>query len=149
MGILTWFRKKKAAPVYTLTDEDRAKSLEIRQMQAQVDRLERKLELKQHLVGLSDMISELNGDSKEDSMEKMFLPLLMGAFNKNSNQNLNMNSQGMNGDMYGSQEAAVTNPSRNAMIANLLKNKIPKEYQQQLNELSDGDILDIKQRITS
>lgn len=142
MGFFKWFRWKREQ-AHILTAEDHAKSLEMRRMNHKINQLEKQLEMKARLLDLTQLAENIDGD-KSDNFEKMLIPLLMQLFNKNPQQQTTLSE-----NLGFSEQNAVTNPQRNAVIAETLRKKVPKEYLSQLNELSDGDILDIKQRIVN
>jgi hypothetical protein len=146
-----WFFKKKSVGNQSvLTDEMRQHSLETRRMQHQINQLEKRLEMKANLNALQEMATGGNNNSQ---MEQMILPLVLSMFSKNQPQEQN-NQFAMLGATTPQQQAPVsanfniTDTQKCDTIVDLLKNnKKAQPYMQQLNELSDGDILYIKARL--
>ena len=142
MNFFKWLFRIKGDTNNPITEEMREKSIEMRRMNAKINQLERQLEMKQHLAGLQHMVENFGDDNGSDkSMEKLLIPLLFNAFSKPPQDN--------RGFLYGEsiQPSAVTNPEKNTLIASELKKRLPKEYAEQIKNLSDGDLLDIRQKI--
>lgn len=132
MGIFNFFQKKSNGH---LTDEDRAKGLELRRMQTQIQQLEKQLMMKEHLNGLQEMASNFGGkSSSEEMLISMVLPLLLKG------QQVTQSVPQPNNNL-------TLNDEQSKQIATIIKSKVPKQFIDQFFSLTDGDIRLIKQKL--
>jgi len=147
MSFFARFFKRKGG---IISDEMRAKSLEIRQQNAKIAQLESQLELKTHLKNLQAMIEDVGGE-KTDPMEAMFMQTVMTALlngkTPGAQPQTSLASFGASTMNSPNPNPEVRDPGRNAAIAGMLKGKIPQQYIAELSNLSDDELLDIRDRI--
>jgi hypothetical protein len=118
-----------------LTDEDRMKGLEVRRLQHQVLQLEKQLEIKQHLNFLEDTIK---GNSNKNNVEDMFMNVVMQKIMAPQQQQTNPVFQAQ----------PTSNPANDAIVSQL-KPYITEKYLNIINQLSDNDIIEIKNKLTN
>jgi len=148
-GLFEWYlrRKQRKEQEKAITNEMREQGLEVRRMNSQIRSLEKRLQLKEHLAGLQDAVAQLSGDDGDSKQfEKMVLPLIMGFLAKGQQQPQQQQEQLFQYG-YNNPTNPQVNAGKNQIIAEQLKKKIPKEYLSTIQELSDADIIDIKQRL--
>lgn len=123
-----------------LTDEDRAKAMELRHMQTKINYMEKQLMMKQHLDNLQSMITDSNvSDGEEKAFMAILAPLLpqlLGAGNK---------QPPTTPEGIPAQAVCSLAPEQMKAIASQIKKKIPEDVMFHLSKISDGDLLAIRQ----
>jgi hypothetical protein len=142
---MRWFWQKKQGNPQIFTEEQRAASLETRRLKAQVGQLEKRLELKQHIEGLTELA---NGGSS-NKMEEMMLSLLMGALMK-SPQTSNNIPAFLGAVSYPPDSSAAPIPINEQKIdtaVSFLAPKLNESIKEQLRNFSDAELIEIKNRL--
>jgi hypothetical protein len=134
-----WKRRKFVENQGIITEEMRQRSLETRRMQHEINQLHKRLEMKEDIVSISKALS--SGD-EDNELLKMIAPIAMKFLSGNNSV---ANSQSP--ELYGVKPVNSSNVEKNNQIVNLLNSKVPKEYIGELQNLTDEDILYIKNKL--
>jgi hypothetical protein len=137
---MVWFFKKKRELSSEVAQQMAQQSLETRRLQHQINQLAKRAEMKQELKVLSESIT---GDS-DDKLLSIVAPILMNMFTGNSSNNQNSTPQPFIGKPPVSSSLDV---EKDNQIVNLLNSQIPKKYIEQLQTMTDEDILYIKNKL--
>lgn len=142
MNLLFWKKKQLGNP-QIMTDEMRERSLETRRLNARIQQLEKRLESKQQLEYLEQQINGGSGNN----MENMILMMLAQSF-------LKPNIPKSTGDVILDNEAAITPQSspvdygKIETAVNILKPKLNGMVINQLRDLTDSELIEIRRRLT-
>ena len=118
----------------TLTDDMRTKSLETRRLQHQIQQLEKQVEMKAQLGTLQEM---LNGGSNkgEEAMLMMLMQMFMSPQNKTQPNQAIVETN------------PLVNSKKTSTIARFLSDKIPDNLVPELQNLTDNEMIAIKNEV--
>jgi hypothetical protein len=129
-----WFFKRKEEKI--MTNEMREKSLETRRLQHQIAQLEKQVEMKAQLTTLQEMMNGSgNGSKGEEAMLMMLMQMFMQPQKNHDNP-----------AVAGNSPPTMSSP-QNTAIARFLADKIPENVVGQLQNTTDADIIDIKNKV--
>jgi hypothetical protein len=141
MGLFNLFKRRKFVENQgIITEEMRQRSLETRRMQHEINQLHKRLEMKEDIVSISKALS--SGD-EDNELLKMIAPIAMKFLSGNNS----VSSSSPSPELYGVKPVNSANVEKNNQIVNLLNSKVPKEYIGELQNLTDEDILYIKNKL--
>lgn len=175
MGLLTRFRQKKHAPEDNLTDEDRQTSLEIRRINAEKKKIlaelgreraiiEAELETRQMRAELEDLKADLEPEEEEggnallggfgtETPENLLMMNLLKIMQSpNQQQNPPMGSSyPVNEDSMRLHSAGTPQMERAYSDSQLMEfaQNIPSQYKSAIAEIPAGDLIRLKELLSS